>query len=292
LQNTLQILGKTAVQTLAFGGLALFAVAAGKLSTRSGDFSLPSGSFASHAKNSDSQPREQEETDPRPIVILDPGHGGKDGGTVAGGALEKALNLDTSLRVANLLENNGVRVLFTRDDDSFVELNDRAREANRRPNAVFVSIHHNASDSKTPSGIETYYSYPKPSSVQRPQRELFAAKQNEPFIDRRGEELARRIQTKICDATNASDRGIKNHPFAVTRWVSGPAVLVECGFLSNPAECAKLRTDAYRDKLASGIANGLLEYLQDLANDPMVGVSFPDRVTRPELADIPTEPEG
>ena len=103
--------------------------------------------------------------------------------------------------------------------------------------------------------------------------------------------LAQRISSinsiaALCEATGAADRGIKYHRFAVTRWVSIPAVLVECGFLSNSAERAKLLRESYRDKISKGIASGVLEYLAMVEAEPTLGVSFPDRASQPELAEI------
>ena len=290
MRRLLEILGKALVQCLAFAGLALFVVAAVKLSGFADRVGSP---FSAKQKDTPEELSEPEPVDNRQLVIIDPGHGGRDGGTIAGGALEKALNLDTAKRVARHLEAGGVRVAFTREDDSTLELNERARMSNKTPAALFVSIHQNAvAANRAPNGIETYYTYPKPSSVMRAQRALFDAKDGETFVDRRGEELARRIQQAACSATGASDRGIKNRNFVVTRYVSAPAVLIECGFLSNPAENAKLRNESYREKLSQGIAKGLLEYLNERETDPMLGVSFPDRVVTSELADIPVPAGG
>ncbi len=215
--------------------------------------------------------------DLRPVVILDPGHGGRDGGTIAGGALEKQMNLDAATRVAKRLRKAGVRVVFTRSDDSYVSLAQRAMIANRFVDALFVSIHHNASTNESPRGVETYYTMPKSGSAERVQRRRFGARSGEAFVDRRGELLATEIQDAFALATGAVDRGIKNQILVVTRMVSCPAVLVECGFLSNLVEAKNLRSESYREKMSAGIAGGIMRYLNAVANQKMFGVSFPGR---------------
>jgi N-acetylmuramoyl-L-alanine amidase len=137
-----------------------------------------------------------------------------------------------------------------------------------------VSIHHNASISAKPEGFETYYTYPKPSSILRAQRKIFGMQSGGKFVDRRGEFLAREIQTASCSATQAADRGIKNSHLALTRLVSCPAVLVECGFLSNVREGAKLKDRKYRSKLSAGISRGILAFLAKVAEDPSYGIEF------------------
>lgn len=228
-------------------------------------------------------PQDLEAGNSRPIVVLDPGHGGRDGGTIAGGALEKKLNLDAAKRVAKRLQRAGVRVVFTRADDSYISLAGRAAIANRYPSGLFVSIHHNASTIAQPSGVETYYTVAKSGAAESVQRRLFKAKVGERFVDRRGELLAIEIQDAFTLATGAVDRGIKNHTLVVTRMVTGPAVLVECGFLSNTAERKNLQSETYRDRMSAGIAGGVMRYLNEVESQPQFGVSFPGRVAKPAV---------
>ncbi len=217
------------------------------------------------------------EIDRRRVVILDPGHGGRDGGTIAGGALEKRLNLDAANRVARRLRRAGVRVVFTRDDDTYVSLAGRVAIANRYPGAIFVSIHHNASTDPQPRGFETYYTMEKAGMVLAPQRRLFGARPGERFVDRRSKLLATEIQGAFALATGAVDRGIKDRSLVVTRMVSCPAVLVECGFLSNPTELKNLQGENYREKMSAGVAGGIMKYLNKVRAVPALGVFFPDR---------------
>ena len=212
--------------------------------------------------------------DLRHVVVLDPGHGGTDGGTVAGKSLEKQLNLDACHRIAKRLKAAGYRVVFTREEDKYLALAKRAEIANRFPAAIFVSIHHNASTSSGPRGVETYHTGAKPSSVMGIQRKRFGLDSKDGFSDSRGELLAKHIQKTFCIATGADNRGIKDRPLAVTRWVSCPAVLVECGFLSNPAERKHLGSDSYRDKMSAGIASGIIDFLKQVKGDAYYGVAI------------------
>ena len=209
---------------------------------------------------------------PRAIVVLDAGHGGADGGTVAGASLEKDLNMKVVHLVADQLRDERIRVVYTRQGDATQSLRNRVTVANGYPVALFVSIHHNASTSEKPEGFETFYTHPKPSSVLNEQRKIFEVKKGDKFIDRRGELLASAIQTSSCNATRAVDRGIKNSNMVLTRLVSCPAVLVECGFLSNPRERGRLKDGNYRARLSAGISGGILSFLESVEQDPFYGI--------------------
>ncbi len=230
------------------------------------------------------------EDDPRPLVILDPGHGGSDPGTHRGPVFERALNFDTARRVARMLEEGGARVLFTREEDEGPTVGERAAFANRYPWALFVSIHHNGFTTEVPRGVETYFSDPKASATVAAQRKRFGLSSRERFVDQRSEALAASVQESVCAATGAVDRGLKNGSrvarLGLVRLVSCPAVLVECGFISNPAERLKLQDPNYREKVSRGIADGVLGYLNSVESDPLFGVTLPDRATSSELADI------
>ena len=208
-------------------------------------------------------------------VVIDPGHGGGDSGAVAHGMVEKDLNLDVGLRVARALRAHGVGVHLTREDDHFVPLPDRVRQANALPGAIFVSIHFNdaSGDGKAiarASGIETFYSENKdapPSGwvwtsllgggTRGPAPGDAAA-----WAVREGQTLADSIQGSLISGTAATNRGIKERGLYVTRRVLGPAVLVEGGFVSHPAEARLLGDAAYRQKLADSVAAGILRYLE------------------------------
>ena len=211
-------------------------------------------------------------------VIIDPGHGGEDSGAVAQGVVEKSLNLDVGLRVAQLLRARGVGVRLTREDDHFVPLETRVRLANALPGAVFVSIHFNdaSGDGRAvgrASGIETYYCERKLSpdagwswasllGVKGPA----TAGLNRSIRD--GQTLADCIQGSLIAGTSAPDRGIKERSLYVTHRVMGPAVLVEGGFVSNAAEAHRLGDPAYRQTIAESIAAGIVKYLSSSRQRP------------------------
>ncbi|SMC76558.1 N-acetylmuramoyl-L-alanine amidase family protein [Papillibacter cinnamivorans] len=174
-------------------------------------------------------------------VVLDPGHGGADCGAIYEGVNEKDINLAVALKVRSLLEQARVNVIMTRDEDVTVGLYTRAPLANDAQADIFVSIHSNASStSNTVQGIYTcYYADATP-----------------------GCDLAETLQTAVISSTGAFDRGLQCHPdYVVLRYTKMPAVLIEMGFMSTPAELSCLMDDGYRDSLASGIAGGILNYL-------------------------------
>lgn len=209
-------------------------------------------------------------------VVIDPGHGGWDTGAVAQGVREKDLNLDVGLRVARVLETHNVRTRMTREDDHFVTLAGRVQLGNSLPGAIFVSIHFNDAPGEghavsRASGIETFYSEAKeaPSIAAWTLASLLgggntaavAARPDPAQAVRDGRDLADSIQSSLITGTAATDRGIKERRLYVTRRVQGPAVLVEGGFVSHPAEAKLLGDSNYRQKLAESIAGGIVKYL-------------------------------
>lgn len=167
-------------------------------------------------------------------VVIDAGHGGKDGGSVWNGLIEKKLCLDVAKRVETALKSRGLQTVMTRRTDSFVELEQRARIANRVPSSVFVSIHFNGSRKSIISGGEVYY------------RSL------------RGKWLASAISRSIKSRVTGGTRGIFFGNYKVLRETEMPAVLVECGYLSNKRESLRCADPAHRQKLADAIVSGLL----------------------------------
>ena len=210
----------------------------------------------------------------KPLVILDPGHGGKDGGTVSGDVLEKNLNLLLVKKIANELKRYQISVVTTRSVDEMVGLSDRALIANKYPNAIFVSIHHNAATLNSAKGIETYYSNKKPKSLKIEQMRLLKIKEGEAFVDNRSKMLAKLLHSSVCQVTDAADRGVRDRSLAMTRWVSCPSVLIECGFLTNPEEKLDLLSESYRDAFSRGVTDGILKYFSEVNNDSYYGVNF------------------
>ena len=171
-------------------------------------------------------------------VVLDPGHGGHDRGCGIGYVFEKHLALDTARRVEELLRKSGLKVVMTRSRDVFIPLPERAAMGNRYGNAIFVSIHYNYSRGGG-GGAESYYHFSASYS------------------------LAAYIQAYIVQRTHMTNRGVKNANFHVIRNTTrNPAVLIECGFVSNPTERARMLTGEFRARLAEGIAQGIVAYHQ------------------------------
>jgi N-acetylmuramoyl-L-alanine amidase len=207
-------------------------------------------------------------------VVIDPGHGGQDSGAISQGVVEKDLNLDVGLRVAQVLRLAGWRVRLTREEDRYVPLETRVEIANALPGAIFVSIHFNDAQGQgsavaRASGIETYYSGAKLLPAPAPAivwNALFH--RDKPVPDAvtldavaAGALLADSIQQALIANTAAPDRGIKEAGLYVTRRVAGPAVLVEGGFVSHPQEAHLLQDPAYRQKIADSIAEGIVRFL-------------------------------
>ncbi|MBA3960569.1 MAG: N-acetylmuramoyl-L-alanine amidase [Chthoniobacterales bacterium] len=169
-------------------------------------------------------------------VVIDPGHGGFDRGGIPGQRVpEKTVALDTAVRLQRLLQRAGLHTVMTRSADVFIPLPGRAAIANAQPDSIFVSIHYNASPRSGARGIETYSE------------------------DSRGRVLAARIQREIISRVSTENRGIRHAEYFVLRKCQRPAVLVECGFLTNPAEAELALTAGYRQMVAEQIAAGILE---------------------------------
>jgi N-acetylmuramoyl-L-alanine amidase len=180
-------------------------------------------------------------SDSQIVVAIDPGHGGHDPGAVGIGGLQEAgIVLDIGLQVARLLEEKGVRVILTRQDDREIDLEPRVRDANRANADLFVSIHANAINLSRPdvNGLETYY-----------------------YSDS-GARLARVIHNAVLRLTGSPDRGVHYARFYVLRHTSMPAVLVETGFVTGAEDAQKLNDPAFRTRMAEAIAAGILEYIQ------------------------------
>ncbi len=169
-------------------------------------------------------------------VVLDAGHGGHDRGGVPGDPYpEKIYTLDVVKRIRARLSDAGYRVVLTRSDDTFVGLDMRCGIANSQPGAIFVSVHFNSAPRHSASGIETYY------------------------YSGRSASLAGAIHPRVVRAAGTDDRRIRSRGYYVLRHNALPAVLCECGFLTNPAEGSRIATSAeHRQRLADAIAAGIM----------------------------------
>ena len=178
-------------------------------------------------------------------VVIDAGHGGKDSGEhPRGGLYEKEVALDTAERVRDLLDKEGIRTVMTRSSDVFVELDDRVAIANRYgPNAILVSIHYNASPSSAPRGVETFFWR----------------------SDSYG--LATRVQRHLLGETDLPNHGVTRRVLRLTHNPRVPSILCECGYLTNGTDASLVATETFRQKVAQGIADGVLEQQEQGDND-------------------------
>ncbi len=212
------------------------------------------------------------------VVILDAGHGGDDHGASYFGVKEKDVNLALVLRTAARLRAAGITVHLTRQGDIFIPLPERSAIANRNPNAVFVSIHCNAS-AKNPmaTGIETYILSQQFSDDEQCRKAL--ARYNLSGKDKAGSRdaldkltrvcraqgpvLAGSLQRSLVGALGDPDRGVRHGNLAVLRETFFcPAVLVEVGFLSNYQTARKMANGTWRDLASQAIAEGIVTYLR------------------------------
>ena len=173
-------------------------------------------------------------------VFIDAGHGGTDPGALGYGYRESDLNLQVAKKVESKLKSKGIDVKMSRNSDIFYSLSERAEMANDYGADAFVSIHQNSAEAKSANGIETYYNRKKEED--RP--------------------LSNDIQTQVISQTGANNRGVKNAEFTVLVKSEMISALVECGFITNESEVKKLSDPSYQDKLATGIADGIEEYLK------------------------------
>src|SRR2546430_6726834 len=169
-------------------------------------------------------------------VVVDAGHGGKDNGAYRrfGGA-EKIATLDVAKRLSRKLRESDLNVVMTRSTDVFIPLEERVAVENAQKNSIFVSIHFNDSRRRGVRGFETYYHSSNSIS------------------------LAQRIQAKLMTLPRSANGGVHHANFRVLRLAKYPAVLVECGYLSNRYEGGEARDSDYRDELADRIAEAIVE---------------------------------
>lgn len=212
-------------------------------------------------------------------VFIDAGHGGRDPGTSHNKVLERLVTLDVAMTLGRLLEANGLEVVYSRTRDTAVSLSERTRRANAARADLFVSVHVNASEDPRVSGVETYYL----DLASNPQAARVAALENAGSDRRLGDmqnmladvmlnarvEESRRLAGDIQRLSmfrlkrrefTVRNNGVKAAPFHVLLGAQMPAVLVELGYCTNPAEARNLADPKYRHALAEGLAEGILAY--------------------------------
>lgn len=183
----------------------------------------------------------------KPLIYLDPGHGGLDFGAIIKSPhfVEKKLCLTTAHYTKRHLEQMGYRVSLTRSRDFFVSLPNRVNVANRAKAGIYVGIHYNSCPNPEVSGIEVYYS---------------------DSGDRRSassKKLGNSVLNKTVFRTQALSRGVRKGNFYIIRETEMPSILIEAGFLTNQMERNKIRQRVYIDDIARGIAEGIDRFVQN-----------------------------
>ena len=171
-------------------------------------------------------------------IVLDAGHGGSDAGAIGGGIHEKDITLDVAKRVEKLLKQKGYLVQTTRDDDTYVSLQDRVSISENYEPDIFVSIHVNSSVRPEITGVETHYYHQESMS------------------------LAQTVHSSLASAVQSPNRGLFKSKFYVINHTTAPAILVEIGFISNSSEREQLISEKRKQATAKAIADGIQNYFK------------------------------
>lgn len=233
-------------------------------------------------------------------IVVDAGHGGHDTGTVGpNGLQEKDLVLDVALRLGKLLEKKlGAEVVYTRDDDTFIPLETRTAIANKEQADLFISVHANSSSDSSARGVETYYLNFTSSrdALETAARENAVSEKSIHELQdlvkkialkekiQESREFAADVQKSLYNGLNArnpglKNRGVKKAPFIVLIGANMPSILAEISFVSNPSDERKLKTGAYRQRIAESLYKGIANYVNGLS-----GVKVASRLERQESA--------
>lgn len=179
------------------------------------------------------------------IICLDAGHGGEPG-AINGSKYESVATLDIAFKVGAELENKGYEVVYTRTNDKHITLGERCAISNNKGANAFISIHLNSATNRDAHGIETWCYYK---------------------VSDKTKELANNIQSNLIKSTNAKNRGVKTtETFYVLKHTIVPAVLIECGFISNHEESELLFDNDYQKKIANAIVTGIENTLKTKDN--------------------------
>lgn len=219
-------------------------------------------------------------------IVIDPGHGGHDSGTLGPGGLEeKNVVLDVALRLGMLLKQKlGADVIYTRDDDTFIPLETRTAIANKAQADLFISIHANSSPDSSARGVETYYLNFTTSAdaLEVAARENAVSDQSIHQLSDLVKKIA--LQDKINESREFAsdvdqslyagledgnpglrDRGVKKAPFVVLIGANMPSILAEISFLTNPGDASELGQPQYRERIAEALYRGVARYVDSLS---------------------------
>ena len=219
-------------------------------------------------------------------IVIDPGHGGHDTGTIGPNGLEeKDLVLDVSRRLGKLLQTRlGAEVIYTRKDDTFIPLETRTAIANQEAADLFVSVHANSSHDRDARGVETYYLNftSSPDALEVAARENAVSEKSihelQDLVKKialkekieESQEFAADVQRSLHSGLAAKnpgvrDRGVKKAPFIVLIGANMPSILAEISFVSNPGDERRLETADYRQKIAESLYRGIAKYVSGLS---------------------------
>ena len=226
----------------------------------------------------------QKTAKPRPpIIVVDPGHGGNDPGAVARGIREKEVVLALAKKLAARLKKTGAQVTLTRAGDRLIPLGERDRIANRQSCDLFLSVHANASRNRRAQGVELYYLNRASDRASRrlarrenagaPKQESELAAIVSDLIQAAATEESAALAQSVQDSVGRQLKkyrlgkvGVKTALFYVLVGAKCPSLLIESGFVTNPAEARRLKSAAYQKSLVEGIAVGVERYLKEKAN--------------------------
>jgi len=218
-------------------------------------------------------------------IVIDPGHGGHDTGTIGpSGLAEKDVVLDVARRLKELVETKmGAEAVMTRNDDVFVPLEERTAIANEKSADLFISLHANASRSRSARGIETYYLNftTNPEALEVAARENATSQESVNQLQNlikkiamtekveESLEFATQVQREVYSRLRKSggrqrDRGVKKAPFVVLIGANMPSILAEISFLTNPQDERLLKQNDYRQRVAEALHRGLARYVDNL----------------------------
>jgi N-acetylmuramoyl-L-alanine amidase len=231
-------------------------------------------------------------------IVIDPGHGGHDTGTIGPNGLEeKDLVLDVGLRLGKLLASRlGAEVVYTRRDDTFIPLEDRTAIANQEGADLFVSVHANSSQDPDARGVETYYLNftSSPEALEVAARENAVSEKSIHELQdllkkialkekiEESHEFASDVQSSLYGGLSSKNpglrnRGVKKAPFIVLIGANMPSILAEISFVSNPGDEHKLKTPEYRQRIAESLYHGISKYVSGLS-----GVKVASKIDKSE----------
>lgn len=201
-------------------------------------------------------PASAEQQNNNPIIVIDPGHGGEDGGASANGVLEKDINLAIALKLRDMLKAAGYKTVMTREDDISIydtstattrekknsDLKNRTEIINSDKNNILVSIHQNKFEQEKYSGTQMFYSV------------------NDPKSERLAEEMRQSV-TGLLQPENKRELKPASDSIYILKQAQIPAVIAECGFLSNSEEASKLSNEAYQQKMSFALCCGVMNYV-------------------------------